>query len=63
MIKMVVTAKEINEKWSMYDKVVATSHLKNYGEIYLDEYGCPIDNYEEIEELRASEEEVGKFFG
>lgn len=41
------TTKTVNPSWNEYDKVVAECHLANYGIIYLDEYGCPID----VEEL------------
>ena len=34
----------INEAWSEYDKSVAECHLENYSVIYLDQYGCPIDD-------------------
>lgn len=45
------TTTEINEKWDDYGKKVAECHLNNYGVIFLDEYGCPIDNEHELEEL------------
>lgn len=38
------TTKEINSVWSAYDQSVAKCHLINYGIIFLDEYGIPIDN-------------------
>ena len=34
-----------------YDKTVADTHLNNYGEIYLDSYGKPIDNEYELETI------------
>lgn len=34
-----------------YDKTVADTHLSNYGEVYLDSYGDPIDNEYELEEV------------
>lgn len=37
------TRKTINENWSNYDKAVAKCHLANWGVIYIDEYGEPID--------------------
>ena len=38
------TTKEINSAWSAYDQSVAKCHLINYGIIFLDGYGIPIDN-------------------
>lgn len=38
------TTKEINSAWNAYDQSVAKCHLINYGIIFLDEYGIPIDN-------------------
>ncbi|MCC2256176.1 hypothetical protein LKD70_17480 [Ruminococcus sp. CLA-AA-H200] len=46
-----VTAKAINDNWSEYDKKVAQCHLANYGIIFLDSYGCPIDDEYATEEL------------
>lgn len=34
----------IDPKWSEYDRFVAQCQLANFGTIYLDEYGCPIDD-------------------
>ena len=31
------------EKFTGYDRAVALCHLKNWGKIYLDEYGMPMD--------------------
>lgn len=45
---------EIDNKWGFYDKTVAKCHLSNYGKIFVDEYGCPIDNeytLQDIEEI------------
>ena len=53
------TTKEINSAWSAYDQSVARAQLVNYGIIYLDEYGCPIDDeslLEELDILRRREE-------
>lgn len=36
------TTKDLN-KFNGYDKVVAQCHIENWGVIYLDEYGCPMD--------------------
>ena len=46
------TTTEISSEWTDYDRLVAESHICNYGIIYLDEYGYPIDNEELIEEIR-----------
>lgn len=40
---------EIEQSWSEYDKKVAECQLDNYGCIYIDEYGVPIDNKIEVE--------------
>lgn len=37
--------------FSGYDKTVADTHLSNYGEIYLNSYGEPIDNEFDLEEI------------
>lgn len=44
-------AKEIPAGLSHYDRTVARCHLFNYGVIFLDQFGCPIDNIYETEEL------------
>ena len=49
------TTTEINSEWSNYDKTTAKTHLMNYGKIYLDEYGCPIDDDYLIDEIREME--------
>lgn len=41
----------IDEDWSNYDKMVANSHLADFGFIVLDEYGCPVDNEYDLEEF------------
>lgn len=48
------TTKEINENWASYDKSVAKCHLANYGVIFLDSFGLPIDDENEAEELYNS---------
>ena len=45
------TTREINSAWGAYDQSVARTQLVNYGIIYLDEYGCPIDEEYQLEEL------------
>lgn len=45
------TRKNIKNSWEEYDKVIAQSHLNNFGIIFLDEYNLPIDNLFELEEL------------
>ena len=37
------TRKTIDRNWDEYDRLVAECHLDNYGIIYLDDYGCPMD--------------------
>jgi hypothetical protein len=41
----------INPKWNSYDRTVAKAQLSNFGCIFLDEYGCPIDNEYALEKL------------
>lgn len=48
--------REINEQWSEYNKVVAMCQMTNYGKIYLDEYGEPIDDEYLIEEYNSNGE-------
>lgn len=48
-------AYEINDEWNSYDKTVAACHLDSYGKIYVDEYGCPIDNEYVLEEIEMGE--------
>lgn len=45
------TAKIINESWNSYDKTVAGTQLNNFGVIFLDDFGSPIDDEFELEEL------------
>ena len=40
---------EIQSWWCDYDKHTGLCQLANYGVIFLDEYGCPIDNEYELE--------------
>lgn len=47
------TTSYVSGTWSKYDQDVARCQLTNYGKIYLDEYGKPIDNEYELEELAA----------
>ena len=46
---------EIDKTWNSYDKIIAKCHLENYGKIYVDEYGCPIDNEYDLEEIEMGE--------
>lgn len=40
---------EISDEWSAYDKLVAKTHLENYGHIIIDEvYRTPIDNEHDL---------------
>ena len=45
------TRKTVNDNWNEYDKVVGRNQLLNYGIIFTDKYGSPIDNEYELEEL------------
>ena len=45
------TRKTVNDNWNEYDKVVGRNRLLNYGIIFIDKYGSPIDNEYELEEL------------
>ena len=47
------TTTVINDLWCDYDKDVASCQLANYGVIYLDEYGCPIDDIYITDDLDA----------
>lgn len=51
IMKEMRTTKKINSNWSKYDRMVGLSQLANYGVIYLDEYGLPIDDEYELEEM------------
>ena len=41
----------IDPEWNEYDKNIAQSHLENFGFIIADEYGTPIDDEIDIEEI------------
>ncbi|MCS2889280.1 hypothetical protein NXV14_22630 [Bacteroides fragilis] len=46
------TVTEINPEWSDYDKTIAECHLANTGVVIVDtEYGQPIDNEYDLEEI------------
>lgn len=47
---------KINDEWNGYDKAVAETHLANYGKIYLDGYGLPIDDLWVVEDIIKNEE-------
>lgn len=49
------TTTEFDPKWSEYDMRVAECQMISYGKVFLDEYGCPIDNEYEIEWLAEQE--------
>lgn len=51
------TTTEINPRWRKYDQLTAKAHLFNYGVIYLDEFGFPIDDEYLIEEIREGRSE------
>ena len=52
----VKTTDKIQETWRDYDKNVAEVQLENYGIIFLDQYGLPIDDFFQLEELAKSRE-------
>lgn len=54
------TTKKINKNWREYDKVVAQCQLWTYGVIFLDKYGCPIDNEYEQDELYEEYKKRGR---
>lgn len=43
----------IDESWTEYNKVVAQCQMMNYGKIFIDEYGEPIDDEYLTEELNS----------
>ena len=46
------TVTEINPEWSDYDKTIAGCHLANARVVIVDtEYGQPIDNEHDLEEI------------
>ena len=45
------TRKTINNTWNEYDRSVAQCMLYNYGIIFLDSYGCPVDDEYQQEDL------------
>lgn len=45
------TTNTINPTWNNYDKTVAECHLFNYGVIFIDYWGFPVDDEYELEEL------------
>ena len=49
------TTTTFNTKWSEYDMEVAKCQMFNYGKVFLDEYGCPIDDEYELEWLAEQE--------
>lgn len=51
------TTTEINPRWRKYDQLTAKAHLFNYGVIYLDEFGFPIDDEYLVEEIREGRSE------
>lgn len=51
----------IDPEWIEYDKKIAQSHLENFGFIIVDEYGTPIDDEIDIEEIvKMREREIFK---
>lgn len=45
------TTTRIKTWWSDYDRAVGQCHLENFGVIFLDHKGYPIDNEYELEEI------------
>ena len=48
---------KIDAEWNKYDAAIGQSHLDNWGIIFLDEFGLPVDNSFELEEMAR---EAGK---
>lgn len=48
---MIRTTQTVEQGWSGYDKTVAECQLHNYGVIFLDGYGCPLDDEYELEDV------------
>lgn len=46
-------ATEVDSSWGKYDQSVGRSQLANYGRIYLDSYGKPIDDIYETDRKHA----------
>lgn len=42
---------KIKDSWNKYDQQVAKCQLEDYELIFIDEYGCPIDDFEICEQL------------
>ena len=53
-------ATSVDPKWSEYDRTVGKQHLANYGRIYLDDYGVPVDNEYEAEERHRAYQRTRK---
>ena len=49
-MKMSVTT-TIQKDWSDYNKTLAICQMDNNGVIFLDDYGCPIDNEFQVDEM------------
>lgn len=47
-----------NKSWTNYDISVAKCHEANYGMIYVDEYGSPVDDEYLLEGIATGEIEV-----
>lgn len=52
------TTDKIDDMWSTYDKAVGECHLGNYGVIYLDDFGRPIDDFETLDEILKDEKKI-----
>lgn len=51
---------EINPEWGAYDEITARLQLDTYGCIYVDNYGKPIDNVEDLSEIEKSMNKIQK---
>ena len=50
-IKYNLVSAKMADTFDGYDYAVASCHINNYGLIIVDEYGCPIDNEYELEQI------------
>ena len=55
-MKKISEAEFYRKGFSGYDLAVRKSQLANYGCVWLDEYGCPIDDEYLLEELKGDSE-------
>ena len=50
-MKEIMVLKEIDNSWGEYDQWIGKTQLMNYGVIFADEYGFPLDDEYEVEAL------------